>query len=338
MAATKKRSGLFSAAAHTAQTTKPAEAVSANNLVDHRFDYLGNLDSRRTVNASQFEVDPEDCVIWEKHNRIYDRLDETNCADLIAAFKAVGRQQMPALVRALPGKKRQTLEVIAGVRRLWVVRYLRINGYPEMKYLVEVRDELNDDLSAFKVMEAENRGRNDLSPYEQGLSYKRMLDELFSGNQTALANAVGRDKSTISRYLQISELPREVVDSFTELRDLSVKHGPKLWQAFNASEANRARMLEEAADIRDLQHRAREEGKPGLGGAVVLKRLMDSVKRRGGHRGPLQTFGPTDKPHLEVTSKSREGFTVFIPHARGASTPDLLGYFEAAIGQFHRDK
>ena len=334
----KKRAGLFSSAAHEAQTAEPSEARSSSNLFENRMGALADVQSRRSVASTQFEVEPDDCVIWEKHNRIYERLDEANCTDLIAAFKAVGRQQHPALVRRVRGRKRQTFEVIAGVRRLWVVRHLRNNGYPDLKYLVEVRDELSDDVAAFKAMETENRGRNDLSPYEQGLSYKRMLAEAFDGNQTALASAVGRDKSTVSRYLQLAEVPGYIVEAYRELADLSLVHGAKLLQVFKASDRNRDRMLEEAAAIQQIQKEAREQGKPGLGGGAVFKRLIESVERRGGRRGPLQRFGPQDKPHLEVTNKSREGFTVFVPHARGATSEDLLGYFEEAIKAFHSPK
>ena len=334
----KKRTSLFSAAAHAAQTSEAADPQPAQNLVDERLDYLSDLKSRKRLPATQFEVEPDDCVIWDKHNRIYDRLDVENCADLIAAFKAVGRQQQPALVRRVPGKKRQTFEVIAGVRRLWVVRHLRKNGFPDLKYLVEVRDELADDISAFRAMEAENRGRNDLSPYEQGLSYKRMLQEAFAGNQTALAEAVGRNKSTVSRYIQLAEIPPVIVDCFAELSDLTYKQGPKLLQALTKSKSGRDRMLDEAAELSELQRSAKQKGEPLLSGPVVMKRLLSSVEKRGGARGPLAQFGPKDSPHLLVTSRSREGFNVFVPENRGATPQQILDHFKKALADFYGQK
>lgn len=336
--AKKKRTSLFSAAAHAAQTSEASDPQPAQNLVDERLDYLSDLKSRKRLPSTQFEVEPDDCVIWDKHNRIYDRLDVENCADLIAAFRAVGRQQQPALVRRVPGKKRQTFEVIAGVRRLWVVRHLRKNGFPDLKYLVEVRDELADDISAFKAMEAENRGRNDLSAYEQGLSYKRMLEETFGGNQTALAEAVGRNKSTVSRYMQLAEIPPAIVDCFAELSQLTYKQGPKLLQTMNKSKLSRSRMLDEAAEIAIIQREAKQKGEAPLSGPVVMKRLLSSVEKRGGARGPLAQFGPKDSPHLQVTTTNPKGFSLFVPHDSGATPQALLGYFEEAIKQFHRQE
>ncbi|MCI5042711.1 MAG: chromosome partitioning protein ParB, partial [Donghicola eburneus] len=43
-------------------------------------------------------VDPARCKMWERHNRIYELLNEENCADLIEGIQQQGRQEFPAIV------------------------------------------------------------------------------------------------------------------------------------------------------------------------------------------------------------------------------------------------
>ena len=63
-------------------------------------------------------------------------------------------------------------------------------------------------------MERENRERQDLSPWEQGMMYRRALDlGLFTSNR-ALATALGIDHSNVGKSLALARLPDEVVAAF----------------------------------------------------------------------------------------------------------------------------
>lgn len=335
---TKRKRGLFTGAANTAKDTEVVDSGAGLNLLSSRMDNLADAQSRRQVPSNQFAVDPEDCVIWGKHNRLYDRLDERNCAELIAAFKAYGGQHTPAVVRRTQSKTGPRYEVVAGARRHWVVNYLRSSGFPEMKYLVEVKDDIEDDVAAFKEMDTENRGRSDLSPYEQGASYKRMLAELFNGVQSELARVVGLDKGTISRYLRVAEVPTQILNAYAELKDLSMNHGPKLVVLLEQSDKNRARMMEEAAQLAEEQREAKHNGKSLIAGATVFKRLVESVDRRTKTKGPVESFGPKANPHLEIRSKNRDGMNIFVPHRRGATEDQLLEHFKKALQSHHQAK
>lgn len=337
----KKKTGVFaSAVKQAAVTPKPSANTAApptRNLLQDRLDSIAKHAASPKVVANQYLTDPENCVLWSGHNRLWDHLNEDNCADLIASFKAVGRQQVAAIARRRLGETPE-FEVIAGARRLWVVSYLRERGHPDLKFLVQVKDDLTDDVAAFKAMEAENRGRSNLSAYEQGLSYQRMLAELFEGNQTRLAEAVGRDKATISRYLQVAELPREVVTAFTPINSLTFKGGGKLYALWRgANEAKRKRIIAEAEAITSEQRDARAAGKPSIPAALVMKRLVESGDRRNARTGiPVEVFGPAQKPHLEVKSLNQRAVLISIPMSSDATDEQLLEHFRNVLSKYRK--
>ncbi|MEL6965283.1 MAG: ParB N-terminal domain-containing protein, partial [Pseudomonadota bacterium] len=133
MAKKKTKRNVFGDAAGAAKSAPTTGPASRPNMVEQRQAYQADLSTRRKVNANILEVDPEDCVIWDKHNRRYDRLSEYSCSDLIDGIRALGRQQEPAFVRRRKVKQGPKYEGVAGARRLWTVRYLRDPGRPDLK-------------------------------------------------------------------------------------------------------------------------------------------------------------------------------------------------------------
>ena len=70
------------------------------------------------------------------------------------------------------------------------------------------------DAQLFVEMERENRGRENLSAWEQGRMYLRAVDEgLFSSN-IKLAAAIGRDPSDVGKAMRIARLPQELTGAF----------------------------------------------------------------------------------------------------------------------------
>lgn len=97
-------------------------------------------------------------------------------------------------------------EIVFGHRR---TRACRECGLPVLAVVVPVNDQ---DL--FMMMERENRSREDLSPWEQGESYRRALRSGLYKSLRQLAQAVGRDAGTVSRYVAIADLPEPVLKAF----------------------------------------------------------------------------------------------------------------------------
>jgi len=140
-----------------------------------------------------------------KNNNMQPRtaFDKSALADLVASIKEKGVLQ-PILVR----KKGAGYEVVAGERRLRAARQL---GMPEVPAVI--RDV--DDKEALVIALVENIQREELNPVEEAHAFQRLIDE-FNFTQDAVAQAVGKDRSTISNILRLLKLPKEIQKSIAE--------------------------------------------------------------------------------------------------------------------------
>jgi ParB family chromosome partitioning protein len=93
-------------------------------------------------------------------------------------------------------------EIIAGERR-W--RAAQRAGL--LKVPVVVRDVPDERLLAVALIE--NIQREDLNPIEEAVAYRRLADE-FHLTQEQIAEAVGKDRSSIANYVRLLRLPLEV--------------------------------------------------------------------------------------------------------------------------------
>jgi ParB family chromosome partitioning protein len=124
-------------------------------------------------------------------------IDDERIDELARSIRANGIIQ-PIVVR----KVEQGYEIIAGERR-W--RAAQRAGL--LKVPVVVRDIPEDRLLAVALIE--NIQREDLNPIEEAVAYRRLADE-FSLTQEQIADAVGKDRSSIANYVRLLRLPPEV--------------------------------------------------------------------------------------------------------------------------------
>jgi ParB family transcriptional regulator, chromosome partitioning protein len=123
---------------------------------------------------------------------------EAELAELEASIRASGLLQ-PITVRSRPGGG---WELVAGERRLRAVGRL---GWTEIPALV--RD--FDDRAMLTLALVENLQRSDLNPLEEADGYQRLIDE-FGLTQQQVADAVGKDRTTITNLLRVLTLPAAV--------------------------------------------------------------------------------------------------------------------------------
>src|SRR3546814_10386454 len=97
------------------------------------------------------------------------------------------------------------IEVVAGVRRFWTVRWLRDQHHPEYDYLVTIQS-VTDEAS-FPVSDVENRSRKDITDWERGIEYSRALAEFYNGSQNEMAEHLKISRSWLSRLLDVVRLP-----------------------------------------------------------------------------------------------------------------------------------
>lgn len=183
------------------------------------------------IKTPRLLVEPSQCKIWDKHNRDYALLNETRCKDLIDQFKVTGKQEFPGIVRLIDGAGDVKYEIICGARRFWTSQYL---GW---KYFIEIRD-LSDE-EAFRLADIENRAREDISDYERALDYKKALGHYYQ-NQVQMANRLEVTTSWLSRYLDMADLPEEIVGAYRDITDIKTIHARKLKPYLNNSVKNKA--------------------------------------------------------------------------------------------------
>jgi ParB family chromosome partitioning protein len=267
----------------------------------------------------QVWVDPAKCRPWVHHNRDYALLDEKRCAELIAGFRSLGKQQRPAIVRTLKdadadGDDGRTydFEIISGARRHWVVSWLRekeevnADGQPYW-FLVVVRDDL-DSIAAFELSDAENRGQKDISDFERAREYHWALKSLYEGNVLRMAEAIEMERSKLTRLLALTEMPEPIVKAYPTILDIRTHHWRQLGSYFSSKEHAKQEAAERILACARSIVEAREERSrnvPGDGAetaAMLLAAARD--KRRGGDRTQvLQTIHANATGKMAVTIK-----------------------------------
>jgi ParB family chromosome partitioning protein len=124
-------------------------------------------------------------------------IDDGKIEELARSIRSNGVIQ-PIVVR----KAEDGYEIVAGERR-W--RASQRAGL--LKVPVVVRDIPDDRLLATALIE--NIQREDLNPIEEAVAYKRLADE-YHLTQEAIADAVGKDRSSVANFVRLLKLPLEV--------------------------------------------------------------------------------------------------------------------------------
>ena len=127
------------------------------------------------------------------------RADELS--ELEASLRASGLLQ-PITVRRVAA---DTYELIMGERRLRAASQI---GWVDIPAVVKDPKEI-DERALLTLALVENLQRADLNPVEEAHGYKRLTDE-FGLTQQQVADAVGKDRSTIANYLRVLSLPTPV--------------------------------------------------------------------------------------------------------------------------------
>ena len=125
------------------------------------------------------------------------QMDDERIEELARSIRANGIIQ-PIVAR----KRGDGYEIIAGERR-W--RAAQRAGL--LKVPVVVREVPDDRLLAVALIE--NIQRENLNPIEEALAYRRLSDE-FHLTQEQIADAVGKDRSSVANFVRLLRLPQEV--------------------------------------------------------------------------------------------------------------------------------
>lgn len=150
-------------------------------------------------------VDPFRCRMWDLHDRLEGAITEESCKAEIESFQRHG-QIVPALGRPTRGRADYDVDLIFGARRLFIARHLG------RALSIELRE--ISDRDALIAMDAENRQRIDISPYERGMSYAQWLRDGHFRSQEDISRTLKVSAAQVSRLLKFARLPAVVVDAF----------------------------------------------------------------------------------------------------------------------------
>ena len=222
----------------------------------------GAIGFRSDTTAASVQVEafePHQVRPWRYHNRARSGMDDTSLDDLANSIRRDGQQQL-GLARRLPPGDTHLAEVIFGVRRLEACRRA------ETLWRAEVRDESFSDAQCAALMHSENEWTEGVSPLENALQWKAMIDAGVFANQSALASALGCHRGTVSRAVKsanalfgerwIDRLVRPVMHEFT------VRSADRLAEALAD---------EEQAAL------ARERAREVVAGTLTANRIYDAL-------------------------------------------------------------
>ncbi len=129
-----------------------------------------------------------------------DIFDDEEMKGLVESIKQHGILQ-PIIVRPLA----HGYMLIAGERRWRAAKQLGLKEIPAI-----VRD--IDGLHSLEIALIENIQREDLNPIEKAKGFKELINK-FDLTQEQVAKAMGKDRSSVTNYLRLLDLPQEIQDN-----------------------------------------------------------------------------------------------------------------------------
>ena len=232
--------------------------------------------------------------------------DDAELDELQASMKASGLLQPIAVRRASDG-----FELISGERRLRAATRLGWTDIPAI-----IRDV--DDRTLLTLALVENLQRADLNAVDEARGYRRLSEE-FGFTHAQIAEAIGKDRTSITSLLRILQLPARVLE-IVEKGRLSAGHARAL---VSLEDERRAVALANEAiardlSVRELERRVRElQQRPepkqsrapattdATADAPVIRRMEDELRRRLQTDVKIRLSGP-ERGSIEVAFYSAE--------------------------------
>ena len=175
-------------------------------------------------------IDPRQIVLTRWADRHADSFSSQAFIELKQEIESAGGNVQPIKVRPARGAAAEQadgprFELVYGSRRTRACLEL---GLP----VRAVVDENVDDQALYIQMQRENRGRSNLSAWEQGVSYHKALNEGLFPRARRLAEQIGLDHSNVAKALRVAELPQEIVGAFRSPVDIQFRWAVALDKAY----------------------------------------------------------------------------------------------------------
>lgn len=209
---------------------------------------------------------------------------EPELAELEASIRASGLLQ-PIVVRRRPAGG---WELVAGERRLRAATRI---GWTEIPAVVRNFD----DRAMLTLALVENLQRADLNPLEEAEGYERLIDE-FGLTQQQVADAVGKDRTSITNLLRVLTLPASI-RQLVESGQITAGHARALLPMKDERQqlelANE--IVSKQLSVREVEARARESGQH-----------PDSIERSPRGRSTPINVAPADAASRRIEEQLRK--------------------------------
>jgi ParB family chromosome partitioning protein len=205
-------------------------------LIPDKVDFLNEEIKSENVTTIKTEM-IRDHAMQPRANYDPEKLEE-----LKASIKEKGILQ-PILVRPVEGG----YEVVAGERRLRAARALNLEEVPAVVRNVSAEE-------ALILALIENVQREDLNPIEAAQAFKRLSDDFHMSHED-IAQAVGKERSTITNILRLLNLPTDIRESVAAAK-ISMGHARALLAIEDASSQKKIfnRIVSKGMSVRELEN------------------------------------------------------------------------------------
>jgi ParB family chromosome partitioning protein len=252
--------------AATPTGARPYVAEAGQRLADGLREENQRLKAERSSGMLVLRLDPKRVRATEFINRD-DRAfleSDPRFIELKESLRLNG-QEHPIRVRPVSNDATADFEIVSGHRRHRACLALDAEiegGFPLLALLDAKASETRD---LVLKMYRENEERAELSAFEKGSMFRQWLASAVFPEQAALAAAIGVSDATVTKYLQIAELPSYVLAAFEDPRDIAVRWSHDLVKALKTN----------AAKVKEGAHRLANIS-PRPAAAAVARALIAS--------------------------------------------------------------
>jgi len=206
--------------------------------------------SHKDIACGHMELDPARCFPSALNPREQSllTLDDPNVARLKHSVEMNG-QRDPVLARPVLGKDGQlSYEVIYGTTRLFVCKALSAERGEPFLLRAWVGDIPDADVR--QLARSENQDRRNLSAWEIARDIKANYDSVYKGKTyDFIAEQEGISRGSVGNYLQLSQLPKELVALVLSPQEITLRSGLQLMSLVQPlEEKERNRLLAQAAN------------------------------------------------------------------------------------------
>lgn len=225
-------------------TLIPSEPIVENDKIEKTKSTLEN------EKASEKEITIPIQKIEPNPDQPRNQFDEDSLQELADSIKQFGVLQ-PLLVK----KRDDFYEIIAGERR-W--RAAKLAGLKELP--VVIRDFTDNEIVEIALIE--NIQRENLSPIEEAMAYKRLMEE-FHLKQDEVATKVSKSRATITNSLRLLKLDQRVQHMLEE-EMISNGHARALLAIHDGDQQYEVAMkvFDEKLIVRDIEKLVKNLNKP----------------------------------------------------------------------------